>query len=189
MFSRPRTSSKRRGLSRIAVLGAALGVALTSTSTATLADSPNGATPQTIYWGVRQGEEFTIVSRSGLDTEHASIVTKHTRANAVKYCASQVNSPADCVEEEMALPVGGAIHLNLEVHANCKTGAFVDFLGANYRFEGKKAPGAAAYPLYRIRYLGSDAAHTLLDGSDASNYPIVIDIFRTLCPREAKQPD
>lgn len=130
----------------------------------------------TIYYGSRAGMEVTIVGMSGLDTTHAKIRTKHTRANAVAFCREYVQKVTpDCIKEELATPLKDVIT------ADCKSGIFSDFNGNKYQFHGRN-PAADSMAKYRVVNMktGEDA-----DGSSASGYPTNMGIFRALCPGTA----
>ena len=130
----------------------------------------------TIYYGSRTGMEVDVVSMSGLDSPHAVIHTRHTRANALAFCRDYVQkvSPA-CIHDELA------VRLNDDITANCITGDFVDFSGHHYRFAGpsKDKDSMAKYRIVDLD-TGEDA-----DGSSASGYPTNAGIYKALCPRHA----
>lgn len=130
----------------------------------------------TVYYGSRAGMEVTIVSMSGLDTSHAEIRTKHTRANAIAFCREYVQKVTpDCIRQELSTP------LNDVIEADCKTGIFTDFAGDRYQFRGRN-PARDSMAKYRLVNLqtNDDA-----DGSSASGYPTNMGIFRALCPKTA----
>lgn len=132
----------------------------------------------TIYYGSRAGMEVTIVSMSGLDTSHAEIRTKHTRANAVAFCREYVQKVTpDCIKQELATP------LNDVIKADCRAGIFTDFSGDQYQFQGRN-PAADSITKYRLLNLQTNE---VADGSSASGYPTNMGIFRALCPRTAPQ--
>ncbi|MDX8493898.1 hypothetical protein RFN29_20235 [Mesorhizobium sp. VK22B] len=136
--------------------------------------SPAGA--KTIYYGGRAGMEVTIVKKSGIGTSHASVLTKHTRQNAIGFCREYVGKVTeDCIAKELKTP------LHLEITADCKTGRFTTFYGANMLFLGRSPAGSAT------DYLITDTdENVVLDGSGASGYDYTIEQFQALCPNRVR---
>ncbi|OHV87955.1 hypothetical protein [Mesorhizobium sp. ORS 3428] len=131
---------------------------------------------RTISYGARAGMELTIVKKTGIGTSHASILTKHTRQNAIGFCRDYVGKVTeDCIAKEMNTP------LHLEITADCKTGKFTTFYGANMLFQGRSPAGSAT------DYLITDTdENVVLDGSGASGYDYTLEQFKTLCPNRVK---
>ena len=87
----------------------------------------------TLEYGDRTGEEVEVINVVGLDTEHAMIVTTHTRPNALAYCREQQQVVTQrCIADELGKP------LRTTIYANCKTGTFVDFFGAKFQYGGRR---------------------------------------------------
>jgi hypothetical protein len=130
----------------------------------------------TVGYGSRAGMEVDVVSMSGLDTSHAVIRTKHTRANATSFCREYVGKvTTQCIKEELAVP------LNDSITADCKAGLFTDFQGNKYHLVGAN-PDKDSMAKYNLVDL---ATNEVADGSEASSYPTNMQIFHALCPRTA----
>ncbi|MFC3324612.1 hypothetical protein [Mesorhizobium cantuariense] len=135
------------------------------------------AEAKTLYYGSRVGMEVTIVKTSGIGSSHARIVAKHTRQNAITFCRDYVGKATEeCIAKELQTA------LHLEITANCKTGKFTTFYGANMLFQGRNPePGAAT------DYLISDTDDdVVLDGSGASGYDCTLEQFKALCPNRVR---
>lgn len=134
------------------------------------------ATARTLYYGAKAGMEVTIVKKSGIGTTHASILTRHTRQNAIGYCRDYVGKVTeDCISKEMNTP------LHLEITADCKTGRFTTFYGANMLFQGRNPVGGATD--YKIT---ATDENVVLDGSGASGYDYTLEQFKALCPNRVR---
>ncbi|RUU02988.1 hypothetical protein EOD23_18880 [Mesorhizobium sp. USDA-HM6] len=134
------------------------------------------ADAKTLYYGGRAGMEVTIVKKSGIGTSHAKVLTKHTRQNAIGFCRDYVGKVTeDCIAKEMKAP------LHLEITADCKSGKFTTFHGANMLFQGRGPAGSAT------DYLITDTdENVVLDGSGASGYDYTLEQFKALCPNRVK---
>jgi hypothetical protein len=129
-----------------------------------------------IYYGSRAGMVVTVLSTDGLDTDHAVIRTKYTREDAERFCIEYNNdASANCIDQQLGL------RLNDRISANCQTGEFVDFYGRHFRFEGRQQ-SQNDLANFVVRDLTSGE---IADGSEASGYPVNMQIFRALCPAEA----
>jgi hypothetical protein len=135
------------------------------------------ASAKTIFYGGRAGMEVTIVKETGIGSTHASIVTKHTRQNAIAFCRDYVGKVTeDCIAKELQTA------LHLEITANCKTGKFTNFYGANMLFQGRNPDAGGP-----TDYLISDTdENVVLDGSGASGYDYTLEQFKALCPNRVK---
>ena len=51
------------------------------------------AEARTIYYGNKVGMELTIVKKSGIGSEHASILARHDRRKAGVYCREYGHDP------------------------------------------------------------------------------------------------
>lgn len=119
------------------------------------------------------GKQPTIAT--GLDTDHAVIITKHTREDAAAFCRDFARRPTeDCIREDLAVP------LKDRIEADCQRGSFTDFGGQRYRFLGPS--GGSTVARYRIVNLTTGA---VLDGTAGSGYSLAIGLYRALCPRHA----
>lgn len=127
-----------------------------------------------LYYGSRLGMTVTVLSVSDLDTEHATIRTKHTRDDAIGYCREYVlKISAKCISDELAIP------MNDQITGNCATGEFSDFFGTKYQFLGIRKPNEDNLAKYAIKNL---ATGEVADGSSASGYPTNLNLFKALCP-------
>ncbi len=135
------------------------------------------AVARTIYYGNRVGMELTIVKRTGIGSAHASIVAKHNRQKARVYCREYAHDfSEDCIAAEMKSP------LHFEITANCKTGKFTTFYGANMLFQGRNKGTDVS-----TEYLITDTdENVVLDGSGASSYDVTLDQFKALCPNRVR---
>ncbi|MER8467395.1 hypothetical protein [Mesorhizobium sp. M1409] len=135
------------------------------------------AEARTLYYGSRAGMEVTIVKTSGIGSSDARIVAKHTRRNATAFCRDYVGKVTEeCIAKELQTP------LHLEISANCRTGKFTTFYGANMFFQGRNPDAGAT-----TDYLISDTdENVVLDGSGASGYDYTLDQFKALCPSRVR---
>ncbi|RWM91204.1 MAG: hypothetical protein EOR86_26375 [Mesorhizobium sp.] len=134
------------------------------------------AAARTLGYGSKAGMEVTVVKKSGINTSHASILTKHTRQNAIGYCRDYVGKVTeDCIAKEMKTP------LHLEVTADCKSGKFTTFYGANMLFQGRSPAGSETD--YQIT---DTDENVVLDGSGGAGYDYTLEQFKALCPNRVK---
>ncbi|WP_214475784.1 hypothetical protein [Mesorhizobium sp. dw_380] len=135
------------------------------------------AQASTIYYGNKVGMDLTIVKKTGIGSTHASILAKHSRKNAIVYCRDYGHDfSEDCIAAEMKAP------LHFEITANCKTGKFTTFYGANMLFQGRNKGTDVT-----TDYLISDTdENVVLDGSGASSYDVTLDQFKALCPNRVR---
>ena len=134
-----------------------------------------------IGYGTRAGMQVTVVSMSGLDTRKAIIKTTHNRDDALAFCRDYVQKVTEkCIQEELAVPLSDSIS------ANCLSGEFTDFSGHRHRFAGPNKNNSDVMAHSKIIDL---ATGEIEDGSNASGYPVNLDIFRALCPRHAPPGD
>lgn len=135
------------------------------------------AQARTIYYGNKVGMELTIVKKTGIGSTHASILAKHNRQKARVYCREYAHDfSEDCIAAEMKSP------LHFEISANCKTGKFTNFYGANMLFQGRNKGTDVT-----TDYLITDTdENVLLDGSGASSYDVTLDQFKALCPNRVR---
>ncbi|BCH08625.1 hypothetical protein AB4Z43_16960 [Mesorhizobium sp. 2RAF45] len=135
------------------------------------------AEARTIYYGNKVGMELTIVKRSGIGSEQASILAKHNRQKAGVYCREYGHDfSKECIDAEMKSP------LHFEITANCKTGKFTTFYGANMLFQGRNK-GSEVTTDYLITSIDDNV---VLDGSGASSYDVTLDQFKALCPNRVR---
>jgi len=133
--------------------------------------------PKTVPYGSRVGMEVTVVSTNGIDSNHAVIVAKHTRENAIMYCREYVDSVTEkCIRDELALKLSNAIT------ANCATGEFTNFYGDRLRFAGPGTTGE----FHLAKFIVVDTVTgEIEDGSTASGYSVNLELFKALCPEHA----
>src|ERR1700760_3277594 len=56
-----------------------------------------------VYYGSRAGMQVSVVSMSGLDTDHAIIRTQHTREDATAFCREYIGKVTEgCIRDELA---------------------------------------------------------------------------------------
>jgi hypothetical protein len=136
----------------------------------------SSADAKTLDYGGRAGMEVTVVKTSGIGSSHARILTKHTRQNAIGYCRDYVGKVTEgCISKELQTS------LHLEITANCKTGKFTTFYGANMLFQGRNRDAGAT------EYLITDTDdNVVLDGSGASGYDYTLEQFKALCPNRVR---
>lgn len=142
---------------------------------------PSPKTPRSfdvLYVGSRVGMYDDIVSREGLDTANAVVLTKPSREGAVTFCREYSRDYSiKCINEQMRGPQQRV------VRGNCRERSFSDFDGNRYQFLGpvpKRNTDVMAE--YAIRDMST---RELLDGSSASGYDVRLGIFQTLCPSSA----
>jgi hypothetical protein len=152
--------------------------AFVAAAIAALAASSSAFASGKIFYGSRAGMTVTVVSVSGVGTANAVIRTRHTRADAKAFCLEYAQDKSEaCVRKEMETPLNDAIS------GNCNSGVFTDFGGGRHRFEGKvRRPSDDMMAKYVIRDLSNN---DVADGSSASGYPTLMQIFRALCPNRA----
>jgi len=136
----------------------------------------NGAgAAEKIGYGSRVGMNLTIISANGLDTEQAEIHAIHDRKDAGIFCREYARDfSSKCVNEEMRSAPKSFVY-----RANCETGVFLS-VGGRYRFVGpaKEDPDNMMIA-YQVIDLGTGED---LDGSEASGYPLAMEVFKDLCP-------
>lgn len=134
-----------------------------------------------IAWGSRVGMTTTVVHMSGLNTANAVIRTKHTADDALVFCRDYVRKISkDCIQSQLEIP------LNDMIEGNCLTGEFTDFQGTRYRFLGEfQKQDQSVTAKYQIQEIASGQ---IADGTSASGYPVLMGIYRALCPRKAPIP-
>lgn len=135
------------------------------------------ARAETLSYGSRAGMEVTVVSKEGLGTPLAKIVTKHTKANATAFCREYVGKVTPkCVAEEMKsqlIPI---------IEANCQTGKFTTIAGGRYHFAGvnnRYDPTEGTSPKFIIYQVGEKEP---LEAFSATGYDVALDQFKALCP-------
>ncbi|MBX3513130.1 MAG: hypothetical protein KF750_06055 [Xanthobacteraceae bacterium] len=130
-----------------------------------------------IFWGSRAGMSVTVIHMSGLSTPNAIIRTKHTHEDAISFCREYVGKITPlCIREQLAIPLNDAIE------ANCPAGEFTNFQGSRFSFQGENKDRKEFQPKYIIKDLANG---DILDGSSASGYPVLAQIFKALCPKQA----
>jgi hypothetical protein len=146
---------------------------------------PAAGTTDFIYYGMRAGMYDAIVSRTGIDTDHARIVTAKSRDAAIIDCRSNHDFTAECIERTLRdapTPI---------LTADCSAGTFADALGSGdcdscelpqrLKFLGRN-PHSDQGPDFLVQYVDGGGAGPL-DGSWASTYEFAIGAYALLCPR------
>lgn len=130
-----------------------------------------------VYYGSRAGMQVDVVSREGIDSDHAVVRVEHTEADAMAYCTFYVqDSSAKCVAETMA---DVAARIRDRIEGDCVTGVFTGLWGSEYRFGGRLVTPTDPGVDWDFREAGEVGP---LDGSSASGYGVVLDQFRAICP-------
>ena len=131
---------------------------------------------ETLAYDNQPGMEISIASRSGIDTDQAKIVLKHTRDNAVSFCKDNVGQVTEaCIATDMKKK------LDATISANCPQKSFVSMTGQSYRFKGPN-PKFGKTDTF-AKYLIEDVKEGYeLDGSFASGYDVIFGQFAALCP-------
>jgi hypothetical protein len=134
----------------------------------------------TIYYGSRVGMFHDIASKKGIDTSNAQLNTTPSRAGAIIFCRNyEMNYSSKCIND--IINNDGP----KTATANCRMKTFTDFRGSRFQFLGKNSDMSGdIFAEYLIKDLKSGE---VLDGSSASGYDIVFNIFKTLCPIVAGQ--
>jgi hypothetical protein len=120
-----------------------------------------------LAWGERQGMYARIISSSGLDTEHATIVAEPSREGAIIWCRANHDYSAECIKELIG---SDTPTIKKTLQANCKTKKYTDFKGRH------------------LQDLDDDILN--LDTNDKiSNYAggtaVATSAFEALCPKAA----
>lgn len=135
-----------------------------------------------VSYGSRAGMQVEVVSRTGIDSDHALVRIEHAEADAQAFCTLYVqDSSAKCVAETMA---DVAARLRDRIEGDCVTGVFIGLWGAEFRFLGRLAIPTELGAEWDFREAGIDGP---LDGSTASGYDVVLDQFRAICPGRLAQ--
>ncbi len=136
-----------------------------------------------IYWGSRIGMFDAIDKRQGLDTAHARIVTAASRDGAIVFCREYSHDYTQaCIAKALAA------RPPQQLTADCPRKRFTGFNGWRVAYVGPNHGDPAVMPL--TKYLFRDVASgKLLDGSEASSYPIAEGIYAALCPKTAPRPE
>jgi hypothetical protein len=140
-----------------------------------------------VYYGMRAGMYDAIEARSGIDTDHARIVTKKSRDAAIILCRGYNHDfTAECIAQTLSLAPTPLLT------ANCPAGTFTNPLALgdcdhcqppqDLKFLGK-SPHSDQGPDLLIQTRDG----SLLDGSWASTYSFASDTFRLLCPETLKK--
>ncbi len=142
---------------------------------------PSPRTPkpyEVIYYGSRVGMYDDIVSRDGINSSNATIVTKPSKDGAVSLCREYSRDYSiRCIEEELDRKARSTLR------GNCKDKTFSDQQGNRFAFLGKPTKKNDDFIAeYLIKDLSTGE---MLDGSSASGYDVRLDIFRALCPDTA----
>jgi len=140
-----------------------------------------------VYYGMRAGMYDAIEARSGIDTDHARIVTKKSRDAAIIFCRGYNHDfTAECIAQTLLLAPTPLLA------ANCPAGTFTNPLGLqdcdhcqppqDLKFLGRN-PHSDQGPDFLIQ----NRDGSLMDGSWASTYSFASDVFGLLCPETLKK--
>jgi hypothetical protein len=142
------------------------------------AQVPTQPATKTVPYGSRVGMEVTVVSTNGIDSNHAVIVAKHTRENALTYCREYVDNVTEkCIRDELEMKLSKTI-------TNCTTGEFTNFYGDRLRFAGPGTTGE----FHLAKFIVVDTVTgEIEDGSTASGYSVNLELFKALYPKHAPE--
>lgn len=134
-------------------------------------------------YGSQGGTDLTIVSKAGLDTEHAIIRGTITSDDARAYCGAHNGKVTKGCLSEMARY---SRTLKSEIRANCPAKEFTDFLGNRYAFLGanpaRDKDDGESHARYLLKDLGTGDIST---GDNSTGYFTNSALFSALCPRTA----
>lgn len=141
---------------------------------------PETVRADTLSFGSKSGMSVTVISKVGINTDHAVIKTKYTRKDAMVFCEDYVGKRTEkCVRETLATPIAK------EVTGNCVTGRFKNFYNEDHQFLGEmKSKGDDTMAEYIIKNI---ATGQIADGSNGSGYPTNLGIFEALCPNKVRK--
>jgi hypothetical protein len=134
-------------------------------------------------YGSQGGTDLTVVSKAGLDTEHAVIRGAITCDDARAYCEAHNGKVTKGCVSEMARY---SRTLKSETQANCATKEFTDFFGNRYAFLGanpeRDKDDGEPHARYLLKDLGTGDIST---GDNSTGYFTNSALFSALCPRTA----
>jgi hypothetical protein len=134
-------------------------------------------------YGSQGGTDLTVISKAGLDTEHAVIRGAITRDDARAYCEAHNGKATKGCLSEMARY---SRTLKSEIHANCTTKEFTDFFGNRYAFLGANPERDKDDGESHARYLLKDLGTGVISaGDNSTGYFTNSALFSALCPRMA----
>ena len=84
-----------------------------------------------LAWGERQGMSARIISRSGLNTEHASVTAEKDRDGATIWCRVNHDYSAECIRQ--TLEDTKLARAKTTLRGNCRTKTYTDFWSRNLR--------------------------------------------------------
>jgi hypothetical protein len=139
------------------------------------------AAAEEIAYGSRVGMSATVISKSGVNTENAVVLFKHTPENAKEFCVGYSNDYSmKCVKSVLR-----ETRLKDRATANCRTGRFSSVWGQEFEFKGKNRNVGDSNIMADYIIVDVETRETL-DGSSASSYPEVLDNFTVMCPARVR---
>lgn len=138
--------------------------------------------PVRVAYGERAGMDATVVSRSGTDTEHASIRAKITPSDRRRYCReSSPRTPlSECLKWS---PFFAGFR---EIVGDCTSGVFIDMDGRLLRFVGRDPNFGEASPWTTKYAIVQGVDSPPLQAYTVSGYDVAIGNFMALCPAAVK---
>jgi hypothetical protein len=140
---------------------------------------------ESINYGSKAGMQDTVISKMGLDTDHAEIHVHHTRADAISFCRdgegslNQAMSLDECIADDMRRSVKERVYI-----ANCVTGLFNN---GKQLFVGPSSPNPDSNPTDYLPvpdYIIVDLPNGHIEEAQtASGYYVYLDLFKALCPK------
>lgn len=130
-----------------------------------------------------KGAQATVVAKSGIDSDSASVTGQVLNADLHEYCDRDPGGMttryggkmtlAQCVAQ-MAREVGGKKYSS---YANCRLGLVTSHWGKTYKLVSRAWSYGSWDYVWRDKSSG-----VILDGSNASRAPTVTSIYKLLCP-------
>jgi hypothetical protein len=134
-------------------------------------------------YGSQGGTDLTILSKVGLDTEHAVIRGAITRDDARGYCESHNGKVTKGCLNEMTQY---SRTLKSEIQADCTTKEFTDFFGKRHAFlganPGRDKDDAESHARYLLKDLETG---DISSGDNSTGYFTNSALFSALCPGTA----
>jgi hypothetical protein len=83
-----------------------------------------------LLWGQNTGEWARIISSTGLDTEHATVVAEKSRDGAIEACRNEQDWSTKCIDRMIET---GPAPPKTTLRGDCSTKTYTDFLGRNLK--------------------------------------------------------
>jgi hypothetical protein len=126
-----------------------------------------------LRWGQNTGMYARIISSTGLDTEHASVVAEKSRDGAIESCRAENDYSTKCINQmiETVMVETGSAPPKSTLRGDCTTKTYTDFLGRN------------------LKRLESDILdvdkNSRLGFSAINDWDVARTAFEALCPKTA----